>query len=185
MRRPHIPRSVERGATLVEFALVFPLFIFLVMGVAEVGLAFKDSLTIRHASVQGARGGATAANDITADIQALRAIEDVLTEAGLRSLVSVRVANPDAPFESTTYTYTGDTTCAWSPCPDPHAGPDLFDPPYSPPNYLPEDRDVTAPEPGRVQVSVTLTHDWVTRLFADSSTWTADTIMRIEPRLFE
>ena len=164
--------------------MVLPLVIVLVMGITEFSLAFKDWLTINHASGQGARGGATAANDITADIQVLNAIEEVLTGNDLRSLVHVRVSNPDPPFQSTTYTYTGDSTCAWAPCPDPYAGPDLYDPPYQPPNYLPETRDVTVPSPGRIKVSVTLTHDWVTGLFADSTTWTSDTIMRLEPRLF-
>jgi hypothetical protein len=161
------------------------MFILLVMGIAEFGMAFKDTLTIRHASVQGARGGATSGNDITADIQALSAIEEVLTSNTLEALVSVRISNPDSPFESTTYTYTGDETCAWSPCPDPYAGPDQYDAPYQAPIYLPENRDVSAPNPGRLQVSVTLTHQWVTGLFADTSRWTSDTVIRLEPRLFE
>ncbi len=173
----------ERGATLVEFAVIFPLVIMLVMGIAEFSLAFKDWLTINHASRQGARGGATAANDITADIQVLNAVEEALAGGDVQSIVNVRVSNPDGA-QSTTYTYTGDPICAWTPCPDPYAGPNLYDPPYQPPNYLPENRDVTAPQPGRIKVSITLTHEWFTGLFADTSTWTAETIMRLEPRLF-
>ncbi|MGZ5385057.1 MAG: TadE/TadG family type IV pilus assembly protein [Acidimicrobiia bacterium] len=174
----------ERGATIVEFAIVFPLIIMLVMGVAEFSLAFKDWLTINHASREGARAGATAADDISADIQVLTAIEQAVTGADLQAINNVVVSDPDGG-PSTTYTYTGDPTCAWTPCPDPYAGaPPLYAPPYAAPNYLPETRNVTAPSPGRIKVSITLTHQWFTGLFADTSTWTADTIMRLEPRVF-
>ncbi|MDH3260069.1 MAG: pilus assembly protein [Acidimicrobiia bacterium] len=175
----------ERGATIVEFAVVFPLIIVLVMGIAEFSLAFKDWLTISHASREGARAGATGANDITADIQVLKAIEEAISGGDLQSIDNVVVSNPDSPFESTTYTYTGLLPCAWAPCPDPYAGaPPLYAPPYAEPNYVPEDRDVTAPIPGRIKVSITLTHEWFTGLFTNTSTWTADTIMRLEPRVF-
>jgi hypothetical protein len=183
MRRGLRQRS-ERGATIVEFAVVFPLIIMLVMGVAEFSLAFKDWLTINHASREGARAGATAANDISADIQVLTAIEQAVTGADLQAINNVVVSDPDGG-PSTTYTYTGDPTCAWTPCPDPYAGaPPLYAPPYAAPNYLPETRNVTAPSPGRIKVSITLTHQWFTGLFANTSTWTADTIMRLEPRVF-
>ena len=141
-------------------------------------------MTISHASREGARAGATAANDITADIQVLTAIEVALSGSDVQSIVNVKVSDPDG-IASTTYTYTGNPICSWTPCPDPHAGaPPLYAPPYIAPIYLPETRDVTAPSPGRIKVSVTLTHEWFTGLFADTSTWTSDTIMRLEPRVF-
>ena len=182
MKRP-IRKSKEQGSTLVEFAVIFPLIIMLVMGIAEFSLAFKDWLTINHASREGARAGATAANDISADMQVLNAIEEAVTGGDLNSIVDVKIKDPDG-VQSTTYTYTGNVICAWTPCPDPYAGPNLYDPPYFPPNYLPESRDVTAPKPGRLQVSVTLNHQWFTGFFGSTSTWTADTIMRLEPRVF-
>lgn len=183
MQRP-FSKSKEQGSTLVEFAVIFPLIIMLVMGIAEFSLAFKDWLTINHASREGARAGATAANDISADMQVLNAIEAAVTGGDLNSIVDVKIKDPDG-VQSTTYTYTGNVTCAWTPCPDPYAGaPPLYAPPYQAPNYLPESRDVTAPKPGRLQVSVTLTHQWFTGLFGSTTTWTADTIMRLEPRVF-
>ena len=183
MQRP-FSKSKEQGSTLVEFAVIFPLIIMLVMGIAEFSLAFKDWLTINHASREGARAGATAANDISADMQVLNAIEAAVTGGDLNSIVDVKIKDPDG-VQSTTYTYTGNVTCAWTPCPDPYAGaPPLYAPPYQAPNYLPESRDVTAPKPGRLQVSVTLTHQWFTGLFGSTTTWTADTFMRLEPRVF-
>jgi len=182
--RSRLRQHRERGATIVEFAVVFPLIIVLVMGIAEFSLAFKDWLTISHASREGARAGATAANDIAADIQVLNAIEQALSGGDLGAITNVVVSDPDG-VDATTYIYTGNPTCAWAPCPDPYAGaPPLYAPPYAAPNYLPETREVTAPSPGRIKVSVTLTHQWFTGLFASTSVWTADTIMRLEPRVF-
>ena len=45
----------ERGATLVEFALVAPLFFLLVFGIMEFGWAFGQNLDIRHGAREGAR----------------------------------------------------------------------------------------------------------------------------------
>jgi len=48
-------RDDERGATLVEFALVAPLFFLLVFGIIEFGWAFGQNLDIRHGAREGAR----------------------------------------------------------------------------------------------------------------------------------
>jgi Flp pilus assembly pilin Flp len=181
--RSRLRQRNERGATIVEFAVVFPLIIVLVMGIAEFSLAFKDWLTISHASREGARAGATAANDIAADMQVLQAIEAAIAGSDLQAITNVVVSNPDGA-QSTTYVYTGNVICAWAPCPDPYASGILFDPPYIEPLYEPATRDVTAPSPGRIKVAITLTHQWFTGLFASTSVWTSDTIMRLEPRVF-
>lgn len=48
-------RSRERGAYLVEFALVFPLFLLLVMGIVELGRYFFVQHTIQFATREGMR----------------------------------------------------------------------------------------------------------------------------------
>ena len=40
----------ERGAALVEMALVTPLLVLLVFGILEFGLAFRDRLTVSNAT---------------------------------------------------------------------------------------------------------------------------------------
>lgn len=45
----------NRGAALVEFAIVVLLLLTLVFGIIEFGLAIKDYLTISHAAREGAR----------------------------------------------------------------------------------------------------------------------------------
>ena len=45
----------ERGAAVVEFALVLPLLLFVVMGIIEFGWAFNQNLDIRHGARETAR----------------------------------------------------------------------------------------------------------------------------------
>jgi Flp pilus assembly protein TadG len=49
----------ERAAVLVEFALVFPLLIMLILGMVTAGLAYNQKLQITHATREGARFAAT------------------------------------------------------------------------------------------------------------------------------
>jgi Flp pilus assembly protein TadG len=48
-------RRGERGANLVEFALVLPLLVLLLAGVADFGRAFNNYMIITNASREGAR----------------------------------------------------------------------------------------------------------------------------------
>jgi Flp pilus assembly protein TadG len=49
----------DRGAALVEFALILPVFMMLVLGMFSGGLAYNQKLGITHATREGARYGAT------------------------------------------------------------------------------------------------------------------------------
>lgn len=62
MLRRDQPR--QRGAALVEFALVAPLLIFLVVGIVEFGWLFAQMNEIRHVAQEGARWGAVSRPDI-------------------------------------------------------------------------------------------------------------------------
>ena len=48
----------ERGQALVEFALVVPIFLILVMGIVDFGMGFKTSIMVTNAAREGARFGA-------------------------------------------------------------------------------------------------------------------------------
>lgn len=62
------PDSVDReqGANLVEFAVLAPLLIFLVLGIVEFGWLFGQFNDIRHAAREGARYAAVNEGDETA-----------------------------------------------------------------------------------------------------------------------
>ncbi len=49
----------ERGASLVEFALVLPLILMLVLGLVSAGIAYNEKITLTHAAREAARFAAT------------------------------------------------------------------------------------------------------------------------------
>lgn len=52
-------RSRERGAALVEFALLMPLLLMLFLGIVSVGVAYNHQLSLTHAAREAARFAAT------------------------------------------------------------------------------------------------------------------------------
>ena len=75
----------ERGSAVVEFALVVPLVLILVLGVVEVALVARGQLMVINAAREGAREAA-ATPDPAAAVRAARA---VLAEGGQLARVSV------------------------------------------------------------------------------------------------
>ncbi|MDP9442631.1 MAG: pilus assembly protein [Actinomycetota bacterium] len=53
------PHDREQGAALVEFALLFPVFMTLILGMFTGGLAYNQDISLAHAAREGARYGAT------------------------------------------------------------------------------------------------------------------------------
>ena len=47
----------ERGAALVEFAVLLPLVVLLTFGIIEFGIAFNDFISVRNGTREGARLG--------------------------------------------------------------------------------------------------------------------------------
>jgi Flp pilus assembly protein TadG len=45
----------ERGASIVEFAIVAPLLFLLLFGIIDFGWAFSQNLDVKHAAREGAR----------------------------------------------------------------------------------------------------------------------------------
>ena len=181
----------ERGAVLVEMAIVVPIFIVLVFGMLEFGLAFKDKLTMEHAVNQGSRRATVLGQDATADIEILTAFEDGLVgAASIDVVVWVDIFKTNADGSKGVYDrYVPDADgipCDWDPCPDPAiVSPVTYG---SPADYPPCGRDV-ALEPGdgvdTIGVEVEYTHDWVTGVLGFSTqTWHETAHARMEPDLF-
>jgi hypothetical protein len=59
-RRRGSGNTNERGASLVEFALVVPIFLLLVMGIIDFSIAFNDYNRVRSGVAEGARQGVVA-----------------------------------------------------------------------------------------------------------------------------
>lgn len=77
----------QRGAALVEFALLMPLLLMLFLGIVSVGIAYNHQLSITHAARESARFAATLPVENFADKSAwLDAIAAQVIENGTGSL---------------------------------------------------------------------------------------------------
>ncbi len=71
--------SSERGAVLMEVALVVPLLVILFLGVAELGFHVRDTQNVTAASQAGARVLSSSGDSRLADYDALMALSAPLT----------------------------------------------------------------------------------------------------------
>jgi TadE-like protein len=180
--------TTERGATLVEFAVLAPLLILLLFGIVEMGLALRDQLTVANSVSGAARIGSVVGNQPEADIAVLDAVEAGLVgglDADVITKVIIYKANLDGSSSGLEdhYTYDpSDPTCPWSPCPDPvHPS---FGGYGSPSSYPPSGRIDTLPDPDIIGVRVEYQHNWATTVLPFMQTpaaWDADARMRLEP----
>lgn len=81
-----MPRASEAGSAVVEFALVLPIVLFLVLGVVEVAVVARTQLELVNAAREGAREAAAAPDPG----RAAAVVRSVLGELGERASVSVR-----------------------------------------------------------------------------------------------
>ncbi len=116
----------ERGAAIVEMAIITPLLVLLVFGIFEFGLLFQEKLTIASATTSAARTGATMGQRAEADYAILQALEAGLydqVDSSILIRVDIFKANPITGVKTNTlnrYTYyPSDPSCKWDPCPDP------------------------------------------------------------------
>src|SRR4051794_3677004 len=69
----------ERGTVVVESALALPLFLLLIFGTMEFGLAFRSYLTLANSTRDAARFSSTLGNDADADFQTINEAVSNLT----------------------------------------------------------------------------------------------------------
>ena len=79
---------LQHGQGLVEFALLVPVFLLLLLGMIEFGFAFTHNQTLEYATREGARTGAALSHGSaqvacsSVDENIIAAVERVLTSAG-------------------------------------------------------------------------------------------------------
>lgn len=130
-----IARTGEAGQAVVELALMLPIMLLLVFGVAELTQAFSVGITIGASTREGARiagalangggplgcGGSNSPNAATVDPQIVAAVERVLTASGtgmtLSDVGDIRIYKADANGNEVsglvnrfTYSLNGGTT---------------------------------------------------------------------------
>jgi TadE-like protein len=85
--------ACDKGAELVEFALVFPLLLLVMFGIMDVGLLFQRYETVTNAAREGARI-AVLPGYAKADVEAR--VTQYLGAAGLKSTPTFTYAAPQA-----------------------------------------------------------------------------------------
>lgn len=99
-RRSNRRRGRDAGAVAVEFALILPIFLALVLGIAEMGRAFNIQVSLSEAARQASRYAAVHCSEtgyLPSSAQA----------AGVAAAPSVPLSNPNISIA-----YTGTGTCA-------------------------------------------------------------------------
>jgi len=172
--------NLERGAALVETALILPMLLVLSIGLAEIGFLVVDRLTAANAARQGARVGAAAGDDTDADTLILIQVERALCSLDYGDVTSVTLFKADAdgnPIDpinlanrytpGVTIDCSGSSTsfsCA-NGCPWPAAS-----------------RNTQTTNLDRLGVRVEFTHEWITGFWPyPNATLTEETVMRLEP----
>jgi Flp pilus assembly protein TadG len=85
----------QRGQSLVEFALILPLFIVVLFGIMEFGRLWEMTNLITSASREGAR---VAAISGTSQSQAINAAQNVLSAANIND-ATISVSGPNSSNE--------------------------------------------------------------------------------------
>ena len=118
LRRGRSRQDRSDGQTLVEFALVFPMFFILFLGVIEFAFAFNAMLAVNFASRNAALAAAEAGTSTGADCVILKGVEeDVSAPANAAHIIKLEIyrakSNGDdyTPIEKSTWTRGGPTSC--------------------------------------------------------------------------
>lgn len=109
-------QAAERGQSLIEFALVFPLFWIVLIGLIEFAFAFQAVLAVSYSSRNAVVIASEAGSDLQADCSILRSIDgDLGAPAAASQIQKVDIYWTDSngavkPGWTTTYTRSTSST---------------------------------------------------------------------------
>ncbi|MBZ0169186.1 TadE-like protein [Candidatus Methylomirabilis lanthanidiphila] len=100
----------EAGSTIVEMALILPLFLLLVFGIFEFGRAWLIINTLNHAAREAVRLASVTPNLTTNNGAVITKATTILTSAGIAGATVTNTAATGTPLETTvnialTYTW--------------------------------------------------------------------------------
>lgn len=171
--------SGERGSVVVEAALITPIFIMLLIGVLEFGLAFKDQLAVTSAVRAGARMASAEPriSTLAADAAAQVAREgSALDMSTVQALWVYKADTSGHPIGAGGTFNSCGTSCikfTWN------AGQNQFVP--SGGSWLASSQNACHGEQDSVGVYLSIRHAGVTRAIFDALTLTSHTVMSLEP----
>lgn len=193
-------RARQRGAVLIEAAIIAPIAFALVFGAMELGYAYYGKLTVEHMSIAGARSASGGANDVLADFNTLAAVNDARTGMGASSVTKIVIYRATSPSDrvptackSGPVTNTSGTRgCNYYSGADFTLASTAFGCGTSPPEkdrfwcpttrkYALDSTSANGP-PDYIGVYVEGVHKNLIGLFGKTFTFSNDTVIRIEPR---
>lgn len=157
--------------------MVSLLLVTILLGIMEMGLAFKDWLSISSAARAGARVGSAIGQDPNADCAILEAIGADLDLVGTSAVEEVWIFDANQS--------TGDPTGpkqVYRPAggSDPISCAGWF---LAEGGWGPSERVVSSDDLSLLGIRIKFQHDWVTGFFPFSGNWQDDAIMRMEPKV--
>jgi Flp pilus assembly protein TadG len=173
----------DEGAALVEFALVLPILILVLISIFEIGAAFRSYLTVSYLAREGARMSAFLGTDIDADCTMVTSIASQMTPEDFADLDRIEVFRADSagnqvPSDTNTFTFSGTdlTNCAhWTQVIT-----------WDSTTRQTEVSSTGTPPLDVIGVRLITTKSWMTGFPPYSGTYTVDenTIVRMEPEAF-
>ncbi len=189
----------SRGVALIEAAFVIPFLALLVLGMVEAGFAYRDGNVLARATQQAARSDSRLAENLSADYEALRALDSGLAGLSASSIERVII------YDATTADDTPPAACLAVPRPDTTTPAGVNsggvkcnvysatqvrqDSPGSfgcgggawDASFCPSGRSQVTPNPDRVGVWVELSYDKVTAVLPGSLSLTRASVYQLEP----
>jgi Flp pilus assembly protein TadG len=115
-------RETDRGAVAVEFALIFPIFLFMILFMLDAGRYLMVQMAMNNAAEVGARSIAYSADTSTTSTQIKTAVtQAVVRLSTLDSTTDVGGISPGeyiCPLNSESYYATNPVTQVYGPSPD-------------------------------------------------------------------
>jgi hypothetical protein len=183
---------------MTEAALISPLFFALLFGVIEMGVLFRDHLTITNATRDGARTAAASGNDVDADWRILQTINQSAAAASRGDIQLIVVFKASSTSDKAPAACVAgssiDGVCNVyhvadfaRPQSDFDCSNNLLDARFCPfgpisPTGPPYYRDTRMSALGYIGVYVEMKHHYVTGFFGKTVTIRDTTVVRIEPR---
>ncbi len=180
----------HRGIAVVEAAFVTPVFFFLVLGIAEIGLVMNDYLAVASTVRAGARVASASGNGIYADYGIVTAVnrESVALQRNKVKLIVVYKANafgdaPTAACQAGTATTGVCNVYTFSDFNRPKSDFGCRNDMNLDRYWCPTNRKVTLSGTGTEYVGVwmKIEHPWLTKMFGNTKTLTDSSVIRLEP----
>lgn len=198
MRRRRARTAGDRGAAMVEAAIVTPVFFLLVFAIIEFGMLMRDNLTLANGTRDGTRTATTMGDDIGADYNILRTIENSTKAMPTDQIDRIVIFNAGGTGgEPTTSCKNGNgSSTAGAQCNVYTASdldrqksdfgcktPSTLDSFWCPSTRKIAQSVASGGPPDYIGVWIEGTHPWVTGLWGDKITITDQVVLRMEPQL--